>query len=48
MTSGMSLMEVRKRVGARIEPWWTHALMQNDLEEWPFKSIFITRFEKKD
>lgn len=37
-----------RRVGQRIEPCELLTIIQNDLEEWPFKTTFINRFDKKD
>lgn len=41
-------MTIRNNGGSRIEPRGTHALMQKDLEECPFKTTFILQFDKKD
>lgn len=40
--------KTRKNVALRIDPWMIPALIENDLEEWPLKTIFIPQSDKKD
>ena len=41
-------MKIRKRVGARTEPWGTPALIRCEEEDWPSRTTFSLLFLRKE